>query len=76
MMRPLTSYSTVSRRKESDMGERRFYIREFDKDGFIANVRDGITESELIRRLNIICDEMHSPKKSINILLHGEQKEE
>ena len=30
-----------------------------------------ISERELIRRLNIICDEMHSPSRSIEILVNG-----
>lgn len=48
--------------------ERMFQIREierYEETGIIS-------EAELIRRLNLICDEMHSPARSIEILLHGE----
>ena len=52
-----------------DMSERRFVIREW-KSGH--NPGWTISKDELIRRLNIICDEMHSPSRSIDILLNGE----
>lgn len=61
------------------MSERRFLLAEVPARFPQAHLRlDSITKDELIRRLNIICDEMHSPSKSIDILFHGtgEKKED
>lgn len=52
------------------MGERRFVIAEMptDEEGSI----ESITEAELMRRLNLVCELLDSPERTIDILIHGE----
>ena len=59
------------------MSERMFFVAEIpaNKLGWRLTLTS-ITESELIHRLNIICDEMHSPSKSIDTLLRGTKEDE
>ena len=52
------------------MSERKFYLRELDKDGLEINLKDAITESELKRRILMITGGDYR-EGDIDILLHG-----